>query len=169
MTAPMPRILGVDPGSRATGFGVIDSDGRQSRWVASGVIRTTSEAMPARLGEIYRGMRQVVEQHRPSVLAVEAVFMSRNPDSALKLGQARGAAICAGVAGEIGVHEYATRAIKQAVVGTGAATKDQVAEMVRRLLNRTAPLAADEADALAVALCHAHSMVMGQRLARLGA
>jgi crossover junction endodeoxyribonuclease RuvC len=151
------RILGIDPGSRVTGFGVIDSDGRHSVHVASGCIRTGDGELRERLKIIFAGIGSVVSQWQPATVAVERVFLSKNADSALKLGHARAAAICATLAADLPVHEYAARQVKQAVVGTGAAEKTQVARMVSVLLNYREVLAADAADALAVALCHAHS------------
>lgn len=151
------RILGIDPGSRVTGWGFIDFDGRSSRYVASGQIHTVGADLPGRLRQIYDSLRALVAEHAPAEVAVERVFMHRNADSALKLGQARAAAICATFGEGVEVFEYATRAVKQAVVGTGAAEKAQVAHMVGVLLARREPLLADEADALAVALCHAHT------------
>jgi crossover junction endodeoxyribonuclease RuvC len=155
--ASLRRILGIDPGSRVTGWGFIDSDGRTSRYVASGQIHTAGADLPARLQQIYESVRRLVAEHAPAEVAVESVFMHRNADSALKLGQARAAAICATFGEGVEVFEYAARAVKQAVVGTGAAEKAQVAHMVGVLLARRQPLLADEADALAVALCHAHT------------
>ena len=162
------RILGIDPGSRVTGYGVIDSDGANVRYVASGCIRTEVAELAPRLKVIYAGVRALVEQHRPREVAVERVFVHRNADSALKLGQARSAAICATFSDGIDVHEYAARAVKQAVVGLGGAEKAQVQHMVKVLLKVATELAADEADALAVALCHAHSRTLAARLAATG-
>ncbi len=162
------RILGIDPGSRVTGFGVIDSDGRRSVHVAHGAIAAGSGELPERLGRIFSRVLEVVEVHRPAVLAIEDVFMARNAASALKLGQARGAAICAGVSGGLRVSEYSPREIKQAVVGTGAADKAQVQHMIRALLRLREPLPADAADALAVALCHAHTASSLARIGRAG-
>lgn len=159
------RILGIDPGSRVTGWGVVDAGGATVRYVASGCIRTEGEDLPARLREIFAGVGAIVAAHQPVELAVERVFVHRNADSALKLGQARAAAICASFGRQLPVHEYAARAVKLAVVGQGGAEKPQVAHMVRALLQPPAPLAADEADALAVALCHAHTRPLGARLA----
>lgn len=157
------RILGIDPGSRVTGYGVIDSDGRRTRYVASGVIRAADAELAQRLGRIFVGIDEVVRRHRPAQVAVERVFVNRNVDSALKLGHARGAAICAtfGVGAEL--FEYAARAVKLAVVGHGAADKQQVQHMVRILLALPEPPGEDEADALAIALCHAHSIGIPQR------
>lgn len=162
------RILGIDPGSRITGFGVIDSNGFATRYVASGCIRTEGEALSARLKVIFDGVRALVVEYQPREVAVERVFLHRNADSALKLGQARSAAICATFTtlGEsVGLHEYAARAVKQAVVGRGAADKPQVQHMVKALLRLSAALSPDEADALAVAICHAHSRPLTARLA----
>ncbi|MFP4079658.1 MAG: crossover junction endodeoxyribonuclease RuvC [Ectothiorhodospira sp.] len=158
------RILGIDPGSQVTGFGVVDSDGRHSVCVASGCIRVQGEGLPERLGCIFRRVEALVREHGPEVMAVEQVFVSRNPSSALKLGQARGAAICAGVQEGLAVAEYGPRVIKQAVVGTGAATKEQMQHMVTLILSLSRQPATDAADALAVALCHAHTQATLSRL-----
>ena len=163
------RILGIDPGSRITGFGVIDSDGRRSVHVASGCIRTADSALPARLQVIFSGVQELMARYQPAAVAVEQVFMARNADSALKLGQARSAAICATFAVGAEVFEYAARAIKQAIVGLGHADKAQVCHMVAVLLNHREALQADAADALAVALCHAHTRPLLARLASLPA
>lgn len=151
------RILGIDPGSLVTGFGIVDSDGRRSVHVHSGCIRVKGEDLVVRLGRIFDEVSLLVETHRPEVLAIEQVFVSRNPSSALKLGQARGAAICAGVRAGLPVSEYSPTSIKQAVVGTGAASKEQVQHMITMILSLKDAPAADQADALAVALCHAHT------------
>jgi len=153
----LSRILGIDPGSRATGFGVIDSDGRRSRHVASGTIRTANGEFPQRLGEIFRGITEVIEQYAPAQVAIEQVFLAKNASSALKLGQARGVAIAAAVTRDLPVFEYAPRAVKQAVVGAGGAEKEQVQHMIRVLLSLSGKMGLDESDALAIALCHAHS------------
>ena len=153
----MLRILGIDPGSRVTGFGVIDSDGRASRHVASGCIRTANGDFAQRLGEIFAGIREVINTHRPAQVAIEQVFVSKNAASALKLGQARGAAITAAVTLQLPVYEYTPRSVKQALVGSGAADKEQVQHMIRILLSLQQKMGLDESDALAIALCHAHS------------
>ncbi len=158
------RILGIDPGSRVTGFGVIDSDGRRSRHVHSGCIRTESRDFSARLAEIFKGISGVLEEHAPEQVAVEQVFMAANAASALKLGHARGAAITAAVVAELPVFEYTPRAVKLALVGTGAAEKEQVQHMIRLLLGLRQPMGLDESDALAVALCHAHTNANAQKL-----
>jgi len=149
------RVLGIDPGSQRTGFGVLDATGSRLRYVASGVIRTSQADFAARLCEIFRCMQTIVAQYQPQQVAIEKVFVNRNPDSALKLGQARGAAICGTANANAEVFEYATRQIKQAVVGSGNAEKAQVQLMMRTLLKLDGPVAVDAADALAAAVCHA--------------
>ncbi len=149
------RVLGIDPGSQRTGFGVLDAAGSRLTYVASGVIRTGQVDFAARLCEIFRCMQTIVAQYQPQEIAIERVFVNRNPDSALKLGQARGAAICGTADSKAGVFEYATRQIKQAVVGSGSAEKSQVQLMMRSILKLDGPVAADAADALAAAVCHA--------------
>ncbi|MCP4992778.1 MAG: crossover junction endodeoxyribonuclease RuvC [Gammaproteobacteria bacterium] len=160
----MKRILGIDPGSLVTGYGVIESDGRQTVHIASGCIRVAGDDFPTRLGAIFEQVAQVVIEHRPDEMAIEQVFVSKNPSSALKLGQARGAAICAGVSNGLSVAEYTPRMIKQAVVGTGKADKEQVQHMVRLILKLEEKLASDQADALAVAISHAHANTTIQSL-----
>lgn len=152
----MTRILGIDPGSRMTGFGIIEVDKQKLSYVVSGCIRMHSETLPLRLDEIYTGVQEIIEQYQPTILAIEKVFMCRNADSALKLGQARGAAIVACTQQALVVHEYAPNQIKQAVVGQGHAHKAQVQQMVKILLSLPAIPPSDAADALATALCHAH-------------
>lgn len=154
----MTRILGIDPGSQITGYGVIDVEGVRNRYVDSGCIRLQQETLPERLKTIFESLSELIKAYRPQVMAIEQVFMHRNPDSALKLGQARGAAICAGVVGNLVISEYAPRAIKQAIVGKGGAGKQQIQYMVCALLHLEASPQADAADALAVALCHGHTM-----------
>jgi crossover junction endodeoxyribonuclease RuvC len=150
------RILGLDPGSRRTGFGVIECRGAQLLVLAHGCLNVTAAVPTARLRLIFEGLQKLFFEHAPAEVAVERVFVSRNVDSALKLGQARGAALCAVPAGTP-VFEYAPRAIKLAVVGSGAAEKFQVAHMIRILLSLAVRPGADAADALAVAVCHAHT------------
>ncbi len=154
----MPVILGIDPGSLKTGFGVIDARGSKVRYVASGIIKLPAVALPEKLRIICAGVAEIIAAHGPTEMAVEEVFFARDPRAALKLGQARGAAIVAGVQADLAVAEYSVRTIKQSVVGTGAATKEQVSHMVVRLLKLDTPPREDAADALAVALCHAHSL-----------
>ena len=153
----MQRILGIDPGSRITGYGLIESDGMRSRHIVHGVVRLEGEALPPRLGEIFARVSALIEQHRPEVMAIEQVFVAKNPSSALKLGQARGAAICAAMQHGLEVTEYTPTRIKQSVVGTGRAEKGQIQHMVRMILGLAELPQADAADALAVALSHAHS------------
>jgi crossover junction endodeoxyribonuclease RuvC len=151
----MTIIIGIDPGSRHTGYGVIDVVNGQSIYLTSGCIHLAKEQkLPERLQKIFAGLQEVVDSYNPVEASIEQVFMHENPGSALKLGQARGAAI---VSLKIPVAEYSARQVKQAVVGYGAAKKDQVQQMVMRLLNISEKLQSDEADALAIALCHAHS------------
>jgi crossover junction endodeoxyribonuclease RuvC len=151
------RILGLDPGSRATGYGVIDKEGDCLRFVTCGVIRTSSKLdFAIRLREIHDGLCEVIGKQQPDRAAVEEVFMSRNPMSALKLGHARGVAMLAACRHGLPVREYSARAVKQAVTGYGQAAKEQVQQMVRILLQLSASPSQDAADALAVALCHAN-------------
>jgi len=151
------RILGLDPGSLVTGYAVIETRAGQVSYLASGTIRAQGDSLTERLQDIFNGVDRLTGEYRPEEVAVERIFMHRNADSALKLGQARGAALCATFALRPRVFEYAPREVKQAVVGSGAAEKQQVQSMVKRLLKLTGPLSADAADALAIALCHAHS------------
>tara|TARA_R100001440_G_scaffold25074_2_gene40636 strand:- start:3075 stop:3593 length:519 start_codon:yes stop_codon:yes gene_type:complete len=160
----VPIILGVDPGSRITGYGVIRSDGRLTEYVDSGCIRMGEKPMAERLQIIYQSLVTLIEQFRPEEFAIEQVFMARNPDSALKLGQARGVAIVAAANSSLPVHEYSARQVKQAVVGTGGADKVQVQHMVQSILSLSRKPQADAADALAIALCHA---TMSQSIARI--
>lgn len=148
------RILGIDPGSRITGYGVIDTATGRVTYVGSGCIRTAKGKLPERLSEIYHGISDVINHHQPNIAVVEEVFMSVNPQSALKLGHARGSAICACAASGIKIYEYSARAIKKTITGNGAATKEQVQYMVQMLLTLTDQPAEDEADALAGALTH---------------
>jgi crossover junction endodeoxyribonuclease RuvC len=141
-----------------TGYGVIESNGQESRYIASGIVEARKgESASARLQIIFCSVGDLIEQFAPQELAIERVFVHRNADSALKLGQARAAAICASFDADLSVFEYAAREVKKAVVGKGGAQKDQVEHMVRILLNLSDPLTADAADALGIALCHAHS------------
>ena len=152
------RILGLDPGSRRTGYGVIECRGAQWTHVAHGCVSVTAaaESLPERLRVIFESLRELIATHAPGEVAIERVFVNRNVDSALKLGQARGAALCAVPKG-LPVFEYAPRAIKLALVGSGAAEKGQVAHMIRALLGLQGRIPPDASDALAVAVCHAHS------------
>ncbi len=161
------RILGIDPGSQITGFGVVDVAGNRTTAVEWGSIRTGGEHSE-RLRSIFLGIGELVREYRPAEVAIEKVFLSRNADSALKLGQARAAAICATFAGDVSIHEYSARHIKKAVVGRGAAEKDQVQRMVRMILGVDEAIAPDAADALAAAICHANERTLRGALAAAG-
>ncbi len=150
------RILGIDPGSITTGYGVIAEQDGRVHYVDSGCIRTGGEQLAERLKHIFRGVSELIAHYQPQQVAIERVFVHRNADSALKLGQARGAAICAAVQLDLPVHEYTPTEIKQAVVGRGGAAKEQVQHMVQVLLKLQGKPQSDAADALAVALCHSH-------------
>jgi len=163
------RVLGLDPGSLRTGYGVIDCDGSAQRYVDAGCIRTQGASASARLRCIYDAVTALVETHRPDEIAIERVFVHRNPDSALKLGQARGVAMCAAVLHGATVFEYAPRAIKQALVGHGNAEKLQVAHMVKVILAIELTLGLDASDALAVGLCHGQSRLLNALTAAAGA
>lgn len=160
----MPIILGVDPGSRITGYGIIRAEGRQMEYIDSGCIRVGEKPMAERLQTIFHSLALLIDEYRPEQFAIEQVFMARNPDSALKLGQARGAAIVSAANSGLPVYEYSARQVKQAVVGKGGADKSQVQHMVQVLLKLARQPQADAADALGVALCHAH---MSQSIGRL--
>lgn len=151
------RILGIDPGLRITGFGVLDKIGLQLCYVASGCVKTPVGELPERLKVILNSLSEVIAQHQPHQVAVEKVFVNVNPQSTLLLGQARGAAICAAVLADLQVAEYTALQVKQAVVGNGHAKKEQVQEMVQRLLKLSGTPSPDAADALACAICHAHA------------
>jgi crossover junction endodeoxyribonuclease RuvC len=150
------RILGIDPGLRVTGFGVIEQTGQQLVYVASGCIRSGEGELPQRLKVLLEGLQEVIAGYKPQCVAIEQVFVNINPQSTLLLGQARGAAICAAVASALPVAEYTALQVKQAVVGAGKAKKEQVQAMVRRLLKLPGDPSPDAADALACAICHAH-------------
>ena len=151
------RILGIDPGSRQTGYGIIDSERNHSSHVDSGCIYVKGECFPDRLGYIFQQVSEIIDEYQPVELSIEQVFVNKNVDSALKLGQARAAAICAAVNVGLKVSEYTPKAVKSAVVGTGNASKEQVQHMMSMLLKLEKGLQADQADALAIALCHAHN------------
>jgi len=170
LNAITTRILGIDPGLRLTGFGVIEKVGEKLTYIASGTIKTASgktedrEELPARLKIILDGLFEVIDTYQPNQVAIEKVFVNVNPQSTLLLGQARGAAISAAVIRNLSVAEYTALQVKQSVVGNGHAQKEQVQEMVKRLLNLPAAPKSDSADALACAICHAHG---GQGLGKL--
>ncbi|MGS1002843.1 crossover junction endodeoxyribonuclease RuvC [Burkholderia glumae] len=159
------RIIGIDPGLRVTGFGVIDVHGSKLAYVTSGVIRTPSADLAVRLGTIFDGVSTLVRDYRPDQAAIEKVFVNVNPQSTLLLGQARGAAICGLVSGSLPVAEYTPTQLKQAIVGYGRATKEQMQQMVVRLLGLSGLPGTDAADALGTAICHAHG---GAKLETLG-
>ncbi len=153
----MQIILGIDPGSRITGYGVIGVTGNTTLYLGSGCIKVMDESLAKRLKNVFDGVGQIIQQFKPQVFAIEQVFMAKNPDSALKLGQARGAAIVAATCEDLPVFEYSARQVKQSVVGKGSADKVQVQHMVTHLLKLNKTPQADAADALAVALCHLHT------------
>ena len=163
--AESTRILGIDPGSRLTGFGVLDCVGNDVRYVASGAVKSVDGEFADRLRMIFRSVSEIASEYQPDIVVIESVFMHRNAGSALKLGHARAAALCATFGHELEVREYAPRAVKQAIVGTGGATKEQVQRMVVELLGLDAVPAADAADALATALCDGHQRRLRSRLA----
>ena len=161
----MTVILGIDPGSRKTGFGVIRVERNQAQYVSSGTIRLpVKEALGPRLGVLFESLSEIIDTYQPTVAAIESVFMAKSADSALKLGHARGAAMVACVTNELEVFEYAARQIKQSVVGTGAANKQQVQHMVTALLGLSAEPAEDAADGLAAALCHCNTQGLASAL-----
>lgn len=161
MLAANLRILGLDPGSRRTGFGVIECRGPDYKHVAHGCIAVAGLEIADRLRLIFESLQALISEHGPGEIAVESVFVNRNVNSALKLGQARGAALCAIPQG-VPVFEYAPRAIKLALVGSGAAEKVQVAHMIKTLLQLKEKISPDASDALAIAVCHAHTRRLHQ-------
>jgi crossover junction endodeoxyribonuclease RuvC len=164
----MSLILGIDPGSRKTGFGLIEAEGSRTRYITSGIIRLPDKSLPERLKVIFESISQIVAEYHPDEMAIEDVFFARDPRAALKLGQARGAAIVAGATAGLVVSEYAARAVKQSVVGSGAASKEQVQHMVKQLLKLPGVPAEDAADGLAVALCHAQTLRTVSKIAPNG-
>ncbi len=165
----MALILGIDPGSRVTGYGVINTRGNRQEYVASGCIRTTDKAtLPERLDVIFQGITQIIDEFVPAELAIERIFMARSAESALKLGHARGVAIVAAVNQGLPVYEYEAKKIKQAVVGTGNANKSQIQHMVKTLLGLKKNPQADAADALAIAICHVNTKHSLEKLIKSG-
>lgn len=153
----MAFLLGIDPGSRKTGFGIINALNGRYEYVASGVVRLPETALPERLQIIFASVCEIIEEYNPQEMAIEQVFLSKNANSALKLGQARGAAIVAATSRELPVSEYEAKKVKQSVVGNGGADKFQVQHMVKQLLKLSATPQEDAADALAIAICHANT------------
>lgn len=161
----MTIILGIDPGSRITGYGIIKIDGSRHHYLTSGCVRVTHKNHAVRLKQIFLDLQEVIQTYQPAEACIEQIFFHRNPASALVLGQARGVAMAVAALAEIDVTEYTARQIKQSVVGYGAAKKDQVQHMVCKLLNLPGKPQADAADALAVALCHAASRTLMKNIA----
>jgi len=151
------RVLGIDPGSRITGYGIIEVSGSNSRYIDCGCIRTGEATLPQRLKIIFASLSEIIADMQPDTVAIESVFMNRNADSALKLGRAQGAAMCAAVSQDLDVTEYTPAQVKQAVVGKGNAAKEQIQHMVKILLGLSKSPQADASDALAVALTHIHT------------
>lgn len=171
----LTRILAIDPGSRITGFGIIDVQGQRIEYVDSGCIRLPDVVLAERLKNIYINVSELLTRYQPQEFAIEEVFLAKNANSALKLGQARGAAIVAAAMAGLSVAEYAAKRVKQSVVGSGSADKEQVQQMVQLLLKLDKAPQADAADALAIAMCHAHTRTSsgleygkGKRAARSG-
>ncbi|WP_119343848.1 crossover junction endodeoxyribonuclease RuvC [Facilibium subflavum] len=151
-------ILGIDPGSRITGFGVLKVQGKDCLYVTSGCIRVTEQTAALRLKQIQEGIEQIIKAYQPTQAAIEQIFMFQNPSAAIKLGQARGVALCALATHELPIAEYSAKQVKQAIVGNGNATKFQVQHMVQSFLALSQKPQADAADALAIAICHFHSL-----------
>jgi crossover junction endodeoxyribonuclease RuvC len=163
------RILGIDPGTRITGYGIIDVEGNRLRHVDNGIIKTrSSDDLPLRLKTIYDGLTAVITEYAPAAVAIEQVFLAKNPRAALILGHARGTAVLSAVNLDREVHEYSALQVKSAVVGYGHAGKQQVQQMVRVLLNLAEVAQEDAADALAVAVCHANSRTLKQAVSNSG-
>ena len=162
----MTQVLGIDPGSRLTGYGIIEVNGNHTTHIDHGCIRVKGTALADRLRQIFDGVSTIIDRYQPEEVAVERVFMHKNADSALKLGQARGVAIAAAAVGERQVFEYTANQVKQAVVGRGHAEKGQIQRMIQILLCLNETLQADAADALGVALCHSHARDHQQRITR---
>jgi crossover junction endodeoxyribonuclease RuvC len=160
------RWIGIDPGLRTTGFGVIDVEGQRLTYVASGTIESgdSAKGLPDRLGTLYQGVKEVLDTYQPESAAIEEVFLNVNPRSTLMLGQARGAVIAALVSANLPVSEFSALRVKQAIVGTGRAAKPQVQEMVKRLLRLSRAPGSDASDALGVAICAAHHAQIPQAI-----
>ncbi len=165
----MSRIIGVDPGSRVTGYGIIDCNRQRLDHVANGCVMAKTGTFPERIKLIFQQLTQLVAEYHPELMVLEQVFFARNPQSALKLGHARAAAMLAGANAELPIHEYSPRHVKQALTGRGGAQKAQIQHMVRVLLGLAETPAADAADALALAICHANSAATQGRIAAAAA
>lgn len=163
----MSRILGVDPGSRKTGFGIVELQGKTIKHVISGRLLVGDGEFADRLKQIFEGLTDLIQRYQPDTVAIEKVFLHKNADSALKLGQARGAAICAAVSQHLSVHEYTATQIKKAVVGNGHANKGQVQYMMSIMLQLQEPPQEDAADALACAITHANHAALGSSTSKL--
>ena len=160
----MTLVLGIDPGSRATGYGVIKISSHKISYVDSGCIRTSGANFAQRLLDIFNGIHELMKLHAPDEVAIEQVFMHKNPNSALKLGHARGVAMVACAAHSVSINEYSARAVKQSLVGYGGAEKSQVSDMVVALLKLSSNPQSDAADALAIAICHIHTTRLGRSI-----
>lgn len=160
------RILGIDPGSRLTGFGLVVYDGDRAQYVDAGAVKTSGDNFNDRLRQIHEAVGEVIERLQPDQLAIERVFVARNAGSALKLGAARAAAICASFRYSLPIYEYSPREVKLAITGRGGADKGQVEHMVKALLSLSGRMQADAADALAIAICHGHSIRLRALTAR---
>ena len=158
------RVIGIDPGSRVIGYGIIEMLPNNYRYISSGTLRINADNLPLKLKQIFNSILQLIQEYQPQQMAIEQIFMSKNADSALKLGQARGAAICAVQTQDIPVFEYAARQVKQAIVGKGSAEKTQVQHMVKLLLNLQGTMQIDASDELGIAICHAHYAQTATRL-----
>jgi len=155
------RILGIDPGSRTTGYGIVDRVGSKIIHVDNGCLTTkAADPLPQRLDRIYRGLLEAFAKYKPDVVAIEEVFFAKNASSSIKLGEARGVALLASIQSQIPIFEYATREVKQSITGYGQATKDQIQKMVKALLGLPEVAQEDASDALAIAICHSHSYRM---------
>lgn len=161
------RVLGIDPGSRNTGIGIVEIAASRLQVIGYDRVQMGNEPLAARLGQIYAGVSQAILMHKPDVVAIEQVFVAKNAKSALTLGHARGAAMCAAVNNFCDVYEYSALQIKRAVVGTGSAKKEQVQHMIKVLLNLRELPSADEADALACAICHLHTAQSQKRVSEI--
>jgi crossover junction endodeoxyribonuclease RuvC len=160
----MAVILGIDPGSQITGYGIIKAEGQSNTYLASGCIKVSKQHPGYHLKQIFEGLTEIITAYQPIEVGIEQIFMHRNPNSAIKLGEARGVAIVAATLHSLPISEYSARQVKQSVVGYGAAKKEQVQQMVKYLLKLSGVPQADAADALAVALCHAHSRLSFKQL-----